>query len=31
MAAGRGGRLRFSFHLSNDERDVERALTALAA
>jgi len=31
MAAGRGGRLRFSFHLSTSEADVAQALTALAA
>jgi selenocysteine lyase/cysteine desulfurase len=30
MAAGRGGRLRFSFHLSTSEADVDRALEALA-
>jgi selenocysteine lyase/cysteine desulfurase len=30
MAAGRGGRLRFSFHLSTREADVGRALAALA-
>jgi selenocysteine lyase/cysteine desulfurase len=30
MAAGRGGRLRFSFHLSTTEADVDRALELLA-
>jgi selenocysteine lyase/cysteine desulfurase len=30
MAAGRGGRLRFSFHLSTTEADVDRALEVLA-
>jgi selenocysteine lyase/cysteine desulfurase len=30
MAAGRGGLMRFSFHLSNTEADVDRALDALA-
>ena len=30
MAAGRGGRLRFSFHLSTTEADVDRALDVLA-
>ena len=30
MAAGRGGGLRFSFHLSTTPGDVDRALTALA-
>jgi selenocysteine lyase/cysteine desulfurase len=30
-AAGRGGAVRFSFHLYNDDADVDRALTALAA
>jgi selenocysteine lyase/cysteine desulfurase len=29
MAAGRGGGVRLSFHLYNDEMDVERALSAL--
>ena len=29
MAAGRGGRLRFSFHLSTRQADVDRALEAL--
>jgi hypothetical protein len=28
-AAGRGGRLRFSFHVSTAEADVDRALAAL--
>jgi selenocysteine lyase/cysteine desulfurase len=31
MAAGRGGRLRFSFHLSTTEADVDRALDVLSA
>jgi selenocysteine lyase/cysteine desulfurase len=30
-AAGRGGAVRFSFHLYNDDADVDRALAALAA
>jgi selenocysteine lyase/cysteine desulfurase len=30
MVAGRGGRVRFSFHLSTSEADVDRALEALA-
>jgi selenocysteine lyase/cysteine desulfurase len=29
-AAGRGGLMRFSFHLYNTELDVDRALDALA-
>jgi len=31
MAAGRGGRLRFSFHLSTTEADVDRALDLLSS
>jgi selenocysteine lyase/cysteine desulfurase len=31
MCAGRGGRLRFSFHLYSTERDVELALAAVAS